>query len=294
MSYVQVESSVARHPKFIKAGPAPSWLWLCGLAYCQEGLTDGFIPTSALEYLGVKNARQLATRLVEATLWETTAGGWMVHDYLKHNKPAAEVQSLRARRAAGGNLGGRPKVNHQGSQTETLKANHPVNPSHLFTSTATPRLDTATTNGSKVRPDGPPFGTWLSDLQARYPERARSGGYRTETAFLGVFQRHPQTEASLLFAAMLDNLETQIGGEQWRSGKVPNLARWLSEDLWTQRHEPARTSRLTSDVPPEHEWDCPHVERCGAPSTCDRLIALDPQGTRYPRKPLPPPEGAPA
>ena len=44
MAWVRIESSVARHKKFQQAGPAASWLWLCGLLYCQEGLTDGVIP----------------------------------------------------------------------------------------------------------------------------------------------------------------------------------------------------------------------------------------------------------
>ena len=55
MAWLKIESSVARNRKFVQAGPAPSWLWVCSLAYCQEGLTDGYIPREALPYLGVKN-----------------------------------------------------------------------------------------------------------------------------------------------------------------------------------------------------------------------------------------------
>lgn len=111
MAYLKIECSVARNRKFVKAGPAPSWLWVCGLAYCQEGLTDGFIPSEALKYLGVKNAAQLASHLVKAGLWDVVDGGWLVHDYLEHNKSAADVEAIRASRAAGGQLGGRPRKN---------------------------------------------------------------------------------------------------------------------------------------------------------------------------------------
>src|SRR3990167_3010294 len=111
MAWVHVESSVARNRKFMKAGPAPSWLWVCGLAYCQEGLTDGFIPAEALPFLGVKNARQLAHHLVAAGLWDETVGGWVVHDYLKHNRSAAQIADIRDRRGKGGKLGGRPSKN---------------------------------------------------------------------------------------------------------------------------------------------------------------------------------------
>lgn len=111
MSWLKIESSVARNKKFMKAGPAPSWLWVCGLAYCQEGLTDGFIPTEALPYLGVKNAKQLTEHLVKAGLWDEVEGGWSVHDYLEHNRSASDVEAIRQSRAAGGNLGGRPRKN---------------------------------------------------------------------------------------------------------------------------------------------------------------------------------------
>lgn len=133
MAWVRIESAVSRHRKFQHAGPAASWLWLCGLAYCQEGLTDGFIPAEALPYLGVPAPSKLACKLVLAGLWEACDnGGWQVHDYLRHNKPAAEVQRIIHERKEGGKLGGRP---HKPSEkpnkvidNETLEANLTENP----------------------------------------------------------------------------------------------------------------------------------------------------------------------
>lgn len=144
MAWIKVESSVSRNPKFLKAGPAASWLWLCGLAYCQEGLTDGYIPFEALSLLGVigqgkTDPRRLAMTLVLCGLWEAVeSGGWRVHDYLKHNRSAVEVQDLRTRRAEGGNLGGRPTHNlkgfTEGNLPDKTEHNLPGNPS---TATAT-------------------------------------------------------------------------------------------------------------------------------------------------------------
>lgn len=107
MAWIKVESSVARHHKFIEAGPAASWLWVCGLAYCQEGLTDGFIPFTAAKYLGVRAPSALISRLVQTGLWDRTDGGWRVHDYLSHNKSAVEVLGLKEERRASGARGGR-------------------------------------------------------------------------------------------------------------------------------------------------------------------------------------------
>lgn len=106
MSYVKVESTVRLHPKFLKAGPAASWLWLCGLAHCQEALTDGFIADEALPFLGVPNARRLAAVLVDVGLWHTEQGGWRVHDYLDHNNSASDIRRIADERRKAGRKGG--------------------------------------------------------------------------------------------------------------------------------------------------------------------------------------------
>lgn len=149
MAYIQVEASVRTHKKFLKAGPAASWLWLCGMGYCQDGLTDGFIPFAALKYLGVESPKPLKSKLVEAGLWDEVEGGWRVHDYLKHNRSSEEIRTTKDRRKAGGALGGRP---HKETSEETLKVsekvnlpvNHTENPSHLISDQQTTTTATAT------------------------------------------------------------------------------------------------------------------------------------------------------
>lgn len=111
------------HDKFLTAGPAAAWLWLCGIGYCQDGLTDGFIPASAIDFLGVKRPLPLVQRLVEVRLWDAVDGGWRVHDYLEHNKSGDEVRTTMRKRREGGHLGGRPRTSE-----ETLEVNHPKNP----------------------------------------------------------------------------------------------------------------------------------------------------------------------
>lgn len=148
MAWIKVESSVSRNRKFVQAGPAPSWLWLCGLAYCQEGLTDGFIPHEALTYLGVKNAPQLAAHLVKAGLWDVDEGGWRVHDYLEHNKPASDIRRIHKERSAGGKLGGRPNL--QGKPSATDKVNHTENPAVPERSRSVPEAE-ATAGERKPR-----------------------------------------------------------------------------------------------------------------------------------------------
>lgn len=143
MAYVKIETSVPRHRKFLQAGPAACWLWVCGLAYCQEGLTDGHIPAEALPMLGVPlaQARKLADTLVRFGLWELIPGGWRVHDYLDHNHGSEYVRAVRESRAAGGKLGGRPPKTLPDNLEGLDKVNLPENPStatYTATATATP------------------------------------------------------------------------------------------------------------------------------------------------------------
>lgn len=145
MAYIMVESSVRTHKKFLKVGPAAAWLWLCGIGYCQDGLTDGFIPADAIDFLGVKKPLPLAERLVEARLWDRVDDGWQVHDYLAHNKSSGQVRDTMRRRKEGGHLGGRPFKNQpEKPYAETLEVNHPENPIRPSDPSDLPELPTVT------------------------------------------------------------------------------------------------------------------------------------------------------
>ncbi len=109
MSYVKVETSVPRQQKFLAVGPAAAWLWLCGVAYCQDGLTDGFIPREAINSLGVPKPLPLVSRLVQARLWHEEADGWRIHKYLDHNNSAEHIRRVQSERRRAGRTGGRPE-----------------------------------------------------------------------------------------------------------------------------------------------------------------------------------------
>lgn len=96
MVWLRIDDQIAHHPKFIEAGPVASWLWICGNAYCNKYLTDGFIKASALTTLGgVTNARKWAERLADVGLWKRVDGGYTVHDFHDHNPTAADVRAKR-------------------------------------------------------------------------------------------------------------------------------------------------------------------------------------------------------
>ena len=97
MAWVRIDDQAPLNRKFLKAGPAASWLWVCGLAHCQAKLTDGFIADELLPMIGVKQGYgKLAKWLVNAGLWERVEDGYRVHDYHDFNPTKAAVLERRA------------------------------------------------------------------------------------------------------------------------------------------------------------------------------------------------------
>lgn len=95
--YMQIVCGLTRLPKFIAAGAHAGWLWVGGLGYCKEHLTDGFIPDAVVPTLapGVKQPAKSAEMLVSAGLWESVNGGYLMHDYHEHNPTKALVEKKR-------------------------------------------------------------------------------------------------------------------------------------------------------------------------------------------------------
>jgi hypothetical protein len=249
LAYLKIECSVARNKKFLKAGPAPSWLWVCGLAYCQEGLTDGFIPSEALPHLGVKNAAQLATHLVKAGLWDEAPGGWNVHDYLEHNRSSADVAEIRKDRRASGARGGAASGHaRRRRDDQPLKQNEGVcfdTPEANTKQVSKPTVAVADNAAVAVAvlEGGPgetaPMDVWFDRLKSQYPKHRITSGHTTMTAFCDALFSAKDGVAQA-FTRMLANLENQKRGHEWRvKGMAPGLEKWLTSGAWEQQHDEA-------------------------------------------------------
>lgn len=144
MAWVRIEDAVTEHRKHLKAGPAACWLWVCGIAYCQRQLSDGFIPTEALPMIGVvRGFSRLVETLIEVGLFDRVDGGYRVHDYHDYNETREEAQhrkaDLSAKRARAGRLGGlksgairheHSEANIEATAKQFAEANRSPIPSH--------------------------------------------------------------------------------------------------------------------------------------------------------------------
>jgi hypothetical protein len=115
--WLRLDDRYPRHPKVAQAGVLAGWLDVCGMAYCAEYLTDGFIPESVVPALadfsgvpGAPSVADLIERLLAVKRWERAEGGYRVHDYLDYNPSRQQrLKQLEAERA-GKHAGGRARA----------------------------------------------------------------------------------------------------------------------------------------------------------------------------------------
>lgn len=145
-TYVKVHDGLPDHPKIIEAGGEAGWLYICGLAYASRQLTDGVIPKRLVPRLtDGSNPEASASALLRVGLWhegvhecprcpQAAPDSYVIHDYTEHQRSAAEVADLRAKRSAAGQKGGRrsgqsrraaagSEANAEASAKQTLKQN---------------------------------------------------------------------------------------------------------------------------------------------------------------------------
>lgn len=94
----------------MKDGHRSALAYICGLTYCGEHGTDGFIPREALPFLHARKAD--ADRLVKVCLWREEPGGWSVESWAEYQPSSEEAQrrSNKARAAAAARWDAKPDL----------------------------------------------------------------------------------------------------------------------------------------------------------------------------------------
>lgn len=94
MSWVRIHDAAMTHPKIIGLSDSAFRAWVWGLSYAQTHLTDGLIPTAAVDARFGRRAQEL----MAAGLWTASEKGFQIHDYLDWNDSRDVV--LQKRHAA--------------------------------------------------------------------------------------------------------------------------------------------------------------------------------------------------
>lgn len=96
--FVKLDPGFLLNRKAVQVGPFGRLLFISGLGYCVEGLTDGFIPAAVVRRLtDVDDPDGDASRdaLVSAGLWEEVPDGYVVHDYHDWQSSSSSVAQRR-------------------------------------------------------------------------------------------------------------------------------------------------------------------------------------------------------
>lgn len=101
MPWVRVDDQFPHHRKVRHLSDQAFRLFVSGLCWCNDNLTDGVIPERDLRFVSdVRAPKRYASELVSVGLWERTDSGWCVHDYLEYQPSAEKIREGRdAKRA---------------------------------------------------------------------------------------------------------------------------------------------------------------------------------------------------
>lgn len=118
--FITVHDGMPNHPK-IEALSDPAFrLLVTTWCWCNQNRTDGRVREASWSKRGTRKARQ---ELIEAGLAEPTDDGVQMHDYLEHQRSAAEIDELSAKRREAGSKGGKARATAVASAKANASAN---------------------------------------------------------------------------------------------------------------------------------------------------------------------------
>ena len=112
-SYAPLSAHYYKDDAVDEAGLDAELLYVRGLAFCADVLSDGFISDRQLVRfvgVGMTDAMDRAKRLVAVGLWEVVDGGFVVRSWLDWNRSRAEITDYQAKDAARKARSARPRT----------------------------------------------------------------------------------------------------------------------------------------------------------------------------------------
>ncbi len=95
MASVSLHTGIVTSPKHAPLSDGALRLWLHGLCWSKEHLTDGYIPTAMVPTLHPRAARVVGELLV--SLWKPVDGGYVIDDYQAYAETRAQVERRQAK-----------------------------------------------------------------------------------------------------------------------------------------------------------------------------------------------------
>lgn len=102
MPWVRIDDGIWSHPKMNSISNDAFSLYICGLSYAGQYLTDGILSDADVERIAAYRhaGPSSIAELVSRHLWEREGLGYRIHDFLTYNRSRAQVEQDRAATAA--------------------------------------------------------------------------------------------------------------------------------------------------------------------------------------------------
>lgn len=256
-SYAPLSAHYYKDDAIDEAGEAAELLYVRGLAFCADVLSDGLISDRQLvRFVGVGmfDATDRAARLVEVGLWERTDGGYRVRSWLDWNRSREEITEYMAKdrerkprskpdsdsdktepdppNGGGQDVDRIPNGNQAESGTVPDRSPNGVQPrvgarAHSPRN-STPLHDTSLQEPLLVVADATPVSDGFDDFWVLYPKKVKKqDAKKSWTTKVTKLKTDP--------ALVLTALRGQIVG--WQSGReyprfVPDPTTWLNGRRW--------------------------------------------------------------
>lgn len=275
-SYAPLSAHYYKDDAIDEAGEAAELLYVRGLAFCADVLSDGFISDRQLvRFVGVGmfDAKERADRLVEAGLWDRVPEGYQVRSWLDWNRSRAEITDFQKKDAERKRPAGKdsdtpdgqpPKTSRKdstrtpnGNQTETGGSPDGVHTDSGSLSSAGARARSTNLHSSptsSANADAPAEKTlddWFDEFWHLWPRKvakaAARAKYLTAVRTKGADPRHINAQADVQAAV-------------WKStGKdpqfIPHASTWLNQGRYDDEVENPNQTVLSvvPDLPSSFE-----------------------------------------
>lgn len=206
------------------------------LSYCGDNLTDGYVDEDTAEFVLDITVQELDA-LQQAGLIESVDGGYVIHDYLEHNRSRQQVMAKRKRERERYSAESLPAV--CALSAGRIETESGQTPEHQ--NTRTPKKEKEEYSSSFSKEIG------VSDF-----ELAREKAH----ANADIIRNHPNLDLSDAWAAFA----------QHHSGETRSVNDWTRLwKGWCQRR--AKMAHIAQTTPHTHTWACEHtLKRLGLES----------------------------
>lgn len=100
--FVRLDHGMPENPKMVRLSDAAFRLYIEALCLCSRTESDGFVPAAMMKRLA-RRPKSLAELVPDP--FAPVDGGYVIHDYLAHQRSASEITAFRESRSARGTKG---------------------------------------------------------------------------------------------------------------------------------------------------------------------------------------------